>query len=204
MATAKRKTKVAEAVAAAVAPAPAPAIKLDLGCGKNKKEGFLGVDQFSIPGVDVVHDLRLRWPWDDNSVEEANCSHFIEHLTNFGGKFERVHFFNELYRVLKPGAKCALAFPHWASNRYYGDPTHCEPFSEMGFYYLSRQWRMEQTPAVDISYNPLGYSCDFECTWGYSLHPSLAARNAEYQQFALQNWKEAAQDILATLVARKA
>lgn len=204
--SAKRKAKVTPAVVAAAAP-----IRLDIGCGKNKREGFIGVDQFNIPGVDLLLNVVERydaghfkaWPWPDSTVEEVNCTHFIEHLTNFNGKWERVHFFNELYRVMKPGAKCTLIFPHWSSNRYYGDPTHCEPFSEMGFYYLSRTWRLQETPAVDVSYNVNGYSCDFECTWGYSLHQTLLARNAEYQQFALQNYKEAAQDIIATLVAKK-
>jgi hypothetical protein len=43
------------------------------------------------------------------------------------------------------------------------------------------------------------YTCDFAATWGYSLHPSIQHRNTEYQTFALSNYKEAAQDIIATL-----
>lgn len=175
-------------------------LRLDLGAGKNKKPGFLGVDSLKFDGVDVVHDLRTTpWPWADNSVDEAHCSHFLEHLTNFGGANERVKFFNELYRVLKPGAGCQIIIPHWSSNRYYGDPTHKEPFSEMGFYYLSREWRKTQAPHADSEFNPDGYSCDFEATWGYSLHQTLLTRNAEYQQHALTFWKEAAQDIIATV-----
>jgi hypothetical protein len=34
------------------------------------------------------------------------------------------------------------------------------------------------------------------------MHPSLHVRNTEYQQFALQNYKEAAQDMQATLTRR--
>jgi SAM-dependent methyltransferase len=178
-----------------------PPLRLDIGCGKNKKAGFTGVDSLALDGVDVVADLRQPWPFDDNSVEEANCSHFLEHLTNFDGKWERVHFFNELHRVLKPGAACALVIPHWASNRYYGDPTHKEPFSEMGFYYLSKEWRATQAPHTDaaITGNPALYSCDFDATWGYSLHPTLLVRNLEYQQHAMTFWKEACQDLVATL-----
>jgi len=140
-------------------------------------------------------------PLADNSVDEAHCSHFIEHLTNLDDKWERTHFFNELYRVLKPGASCSLVLPHWASNRYYGDPTHKEPFSEMGFFYLSKDWRLSQAPHTDaqITGNPSLYSCDFEATWGYSLHQALQLRNQEYQQNALTFWKEAAQDLVANL-----
>lgn len=188
----------------ASAPALKTPIKLDLGCGSNKKQGFVGVDQYAMPGVD--HVFRIggeRWPFEDNSVDEAHSSHFLEHLTNLNGKWERVHFFNELYRVMMPGAKLTLIFPHWASNRFYGDPTHCEPFSEMGFYYLSKEWRKTQAPHSDKAWNPNGYDCDFECTWGYSMNQALLTRNQEYQQFALANYKEAAQDLISTLVCRK-
>lgn len=213
-------------VAEAVNTALTSPLKIDIGCGKNKAPGFIGIDQYDFEGVDIVADLRQpRWnlqkfPDDlgprlvevsssfksfaDNSVDEARASHFLEHLTNFGEKWERVNFFNELYRILKPGAQCHLVFPHWASNRYYGDPTHKEPFSEMGFYYLKREWRLDQgnAPHADISVNPNGYSCDFEATWGYSLHPQLISRHSDVQQFALTWAKEAAQDILATLTKR--
>ena len=186
-------------------------IRLDLGCGVNKrKDGeWIGVDILDLPGVDVMLNIgTVRWPWTDNTVEEAHCSHFIEHLTNLNDRWERVHFFNELFRVLRPGGKATLIFPHWASTRYYGDPTHKEPFSEMGFYYLSREWRLgnaekglaPNAPHSDIQHNPNGYACDFVATWGYNLHQSLQSRNTEFQQFALQWYREAAQDILATLV----
>ncbi len=180
-----------------------PLIKIDLGSGGKKKEGFLGCDQYAMEGVDRVFAIgSARWPFRDGSVEDANATHFLEHLTNFGGAWERVHFFNELHRVLRAGGKATLVFPHWASNRYYGDPTHKEPFSEMGFYYLSREWRLKEAPHTDIKWNPKGYDCDFEATWGYALHPSLVPRNQEYQQNALQFYKEAAQDLISTLVKK--
>jgi hypothetical protein len=166
-------------------------IKLDFGCGKSPRAGFEGVDSLDFGQPHKV-DLRKPWPWKDGTVEEAHCSHMIEHLT----WPERVHFFNELHRVLIPEGKCQLILPHWASARYYGDPTHKEPMSEFAFYYLDKNWRGDNAPHV-------GYTCDFNVTWGYSLHQSLLTRNQEYQQFALQNYKEAAQDIIATLTARK-
>jgi hypothetical protein len=181
-----------------VAAAP---LRLDLGCGKNKKSGFVGVDAIAFEGVDVVANLAAdRWPWEDGSVEEVHCSHFLEHLTNLEGRWERVHFFNELWRVLEKGGKCSLILPHWASTRYYGDPTHREPFSEMGFYYLNSQWRAGNAPHTDAAHAATGYSCDFDASWGYSMNPAIVSRSAEHQQFALANYKEAAQDIIATLV----
>lgn len=175
-------------------------IRLDIGCGKNKRDGFIGIDQYAIPGVDVVCDVRYKpLPYKNGSVDEVHCSHFIEHLT----AIERVKFMNELYRVLRVGAKVTLVAPHWCSNRAYGDMTHCwPPVSEMWFYYLSSAWREDQVPHTDKRWNPDGYDCDFECTWGYSLHPSILSRNMEFQQDAIQFKKEAAQDIIATLVKK--
>ena len=178
-------------------------IKLDLGCGPSPKEGFIGVDMYKMKGVDVVCNLaKNKWPWKDGTVDEVNCTHFIEHLTNFNEKWERVHFFNELNRILKKGAKATLVFPHWCSNRYYGDPTHKEPFSEMGFYYLSKEWRLTQAPHSDKKWNKNGYDCDFEAQWVYSIRQDLISRNQEYQQNALQTQKEAAQDIVSTITKK--
>lgn len=172
-------------------------IKLDLGCGSRKKEGFLGVDQYPMENVDVVLDIGTApWPWEDGSVEEIHASHFLEHLT----AMQRVHFMNEAFRVLKDGGKATIITPHWASNRAYGDFTHqWPPVAEMFFYYLKQDWRNLNAPHTDKKWNPQGYSCNFDATWGYSFTPELGARHPEHVQFALSNYKEAAQDIYATL-----
>ena len=152
-------------------------------------------------GVDVVHDLRKGpWPWADASVSEAHCSHFLEHLTNLDGKWERIIFFNELYRIVQPGGSCQLIIPHWASNRYYGDPTHKEPFSEMGFYYLDRNWRTAMLPMRISNTIPTGMTVTGSAPGDIPCHPSLSTRNTEYQQFAIANYKEACMDIVCTMV----
>jgi len=175
-------------------------VKIDIGCGKTKKDGFIGLDQYPFDGVDHVVALgRDPLPFGDGTVEEAHASHFIEHLT----QTERCQLMNELYRVMKPGAKMAMIVPHWGSTRAYGDPTHqWPPISEMWFYYLSKAWRDQNAPHTDKANWPQGYDCNFEATWGYSLHQSLLVRNQEYQQFALNHYREAAQDIHATLTRR--
>jgi len=180
---------------------PAPLLKLDFGCGPHKREGFQGVDSRQFVGVDFVVDLtQTPWPWPDNSVAEAHASHFVEHLT----AYQRCAFVNELYRVLVPGGTCSIIVPHWASCRAYGDPTHqWPPVSEFWFYYLSRDWRAQNAPHCDKTWNEQGFDCHFEATWGYPLRPDLLVRNQEYQQFAVANYKEAILDIQATLKALK-
>lgn len=177
-----------------------PLLKLDLGSGKNKRAGFLGVDRRKFAETDVVADLTDPWPWADNSVEEINMSHVLEHFTGL----ERVHIFNEMYRVLIPGGKASIITPHWASNRAYGDFTHCwPPVSEMLYFYVAKSWRDVNAPDNDAEWNPEGYRCDFDVTWGYGLRQDLLTRNTEYQMFALGNYKEAAQDLIATLTSKK-
>jgi hypothetical protein len=192
----------------------APPLRIDIGCGSKKQPGFVGLDRIKFEGVDHVLDLGWhRWPFEDGTVAEAYTSHFVEHLTAEG----RVHFCNELWRVLVPGGKCTLIVPHWASCRAYGDPTHqWPPVSEFWFYYLDRNWRADNAPHTDVKHWPPEYSneappvrmtvggfdCHFEVTWGYGMNPLVAARNAEFQQFALNNYKESIWDIHATLTKK--
>jgi SAM-dependent methyltransferase len=195
-------------------------LKLDLGCGPNKKDGFLGVDARPFDGkVDLITDLSRKtwffqkgsipclmwgkrsdipdsgkeWYLPDGSVSEVHCSHFIEHLDAKA----RINFVNELHRVLIDGGKATIVTPHWASNRAYGDLTHqWPPVSEMWFYYLDKNWRATNAPHNDF------YTCDFACTWGYSLHPAIQPRNQEYQMHAMTFFREAAQDMICTMVKR--
>jgi hypothetical protein len=192
-------------------------LRLDLGAGVNKREGFIGVDILKLPGVDMVVDLTKKWPWKDNSVDEVHMSHTLEHFT----QEERIHVMNEMYRVLKKveydassqpvKGKATIICPHLFADRAYGDPTHKWPAIGYWFFlYLNRTWRMgdakgvgANAPHTDIKYNKKGYSCDFElpsCT--FNLNQLLQGRNQEYQQNAINFWKEAAQDIIATLIKK--
>ncbi len=192
-----KKKSVTAVLANAMTPIaePVPLLKLDLGCGPNKREGFHGVDSIPFVGVDTVTDLRKPWPFADSSVSEAHCSHCIEHFTGE----ERVHICNELHRVLVPGGTCLMIAPYWESGRAYGDFTHqWPPICGFWFQYLKKEWRAANAPHNDIKFNPKGYSCDFEVTWGFNLRGDVAVRNQEWQQFAMANYKEVCQDVIAT------
>lgn len=182
-------------------------LKLNLGSGPNRMEGFVSVDCIAFPNVDIITDLTKKWPWKNNTVAEAHASHVIEHFD----AMERVHFVNELYRVLIPGGKATIITPHWANSRAYGDPTHKFPaVSEFWYYYLSKEWRLgnkdknlaANAPHTDIQYLKNGFNCDFEATWGYSLHPTVQLRNQDAQQFMVQFYINAVMDILATITKK--
>jgi hypothetical protein len=130
-------------------------MKLDLGCGKAAIPGFEGADIIDF-GQKWLVDLTKPWPWADGSAEEAFSSHFVEHLE----PEERVHFANELFRVLRPGATARILVPHWRSHRAYGDMTHkWPPVSESWFNYLNADWRKKNAP------HDTRYTCDFKPEW---------------------------------------
>jgi hypothetical protein len=170
---------------------PSP-LRLDIGCGTNKKEGFIGIDVIKFDGVDLVLNAGdQKWPYADASVEEIHASHFVEHLT----PKQRIHFVNESYRVLRPFGKLSIIVPHWCASRAYGDLTHVwPPVSEFWFYYLNAEWRKTNAP------HNLDYTCDFDHSTGYSLHPMTNGRSQDFINFATQAYKEVCQDIQATLI----
>lgn len=133
-------------------------MRLNLGAGKNHIFGFQSVDISGNVGADIVYDLtKYPWPWDDSSIDEIHCAHFIEHLDGI----ERMAFFNECYRVMKPGATMKCITPAPFTHQYMQDPTHKFPMVVPEFYnYLNAQVRKNS----GLEHYPL--TCDF--TWkGY-------------------------------------
>jgi len=140
-----------------------------------------------------IPKLRKRWPWAKDSVDEINVINVVQFLE----PDERIHFVNELHRVLKPGSKGQLTVPHWCSARAYGDLAFKQPpVSEAWLFHLNKEWREKNAPWGK------GYKCDFDPSWGYGMHFSIVSRNEEYRQHALTYFKEAAQDLIATLTKK--
>lgn len=160
-------------------------LKLDLGAGKglNTPEGFTPIDK-------DVADLTKRWPWKSNSVDEAQANYLLQYLT----ADERIHFANELFRVLRPGARCVIFTPYWSAGKAYGDlAAKFPPVVEHWYPFLNKVWREAQ------SYRVEGYTCDFEFTVGYGLHPATQARHEERRQWEMAFAKEAVQELVVTL-----
>jgi len=167
-------------------------VKLNIGCGKEVKEGFEGIDILDFGQKHIV-DIRKGIPYKNEVIDEIYTRYLLPVLTNLNGKLERVKFFNEMYRVLKPNGIVTLIVPCWNANGGYGNPLFHEPVYEGFLFFLSKEWRELNAPEVTQ------YICDFEPTWGYNLHPNLINRNQEFQQFALANYCNAALDLIITL-----
>jgi SAM-dependent methyltransferase len=193
--------------------APAPPLRLDIGCGKTTPEGWVGIDRLDF-GQAVVGDVSVA-PWTfstteahckalplragiegrlpDNSVDEVRSSHFVEHLTGA----ERVSFFNELWRVMKPNTTALIITPNWAHACAYGDPTHqWPPMSQWYPLYLHRDWRATNAPHA-------GYTCHFDHVVAGSWDATIESRNPEFKQYAMQNYTNAWRDLIVTLTKRE-
>jgi len=133
-------------------------LKLDLGCGQNPKEGFDGVDLYAPNAKYKVDLFKFPYPFEDNSVDEIHCSHFVEHLpcreveardiavdlleaTRFRNQDFFFAFFDECYRVLKPEGTMFVAVPFGRNTRAFQDPTHRRFIMAETFGYLWKPWR---------------------------------------------------------------
>jgi hypothetical protein len=165
-------------------------VKLDLGADAVRPdlEGHVRVDFF---GGKV--DLTKRWPWKSNSVAEGVSNYLLQYLT----PGQRIHFANELYRVLVPGGKFQIHTPHEFAARAYADlRVQWPPVTEWWYPALNAEFRK-------LNKVEQGYTCNFDNGIGYGLHPALHARNPEFQQEAMAWKKEACQDLIVTLTAIK-
>ena len=169
--------------------APQP-IRIDIGCGKRPKEGFAGLDAIDF-GQKYVHDIRKGLPFKANTVDEVYSSHFVEHLD----WSERVAFFNDLYRALKPGSQATIITPYWAHACFYGDPTHKAPMSEWYRLYLDKNWRATEAPHTS-------YTCHFpidQQTVVGTFDQRLMTRVEEVQRTSMETQINATRDLIITL-----
>lgn len=180
-------------------------LKLDLACGDNKREGFFGVDFIKTDSTDFECNLlKFPWPWEDNSVEELHCSHFIEHVPmcyiSPTGEYKNIPepgdkdllfaFFDECYRILKPGASLTIWCPCARSNRAFQDVTHRRFIVGETFLYMNKEWR---TVNKLEHYN---VQCDFIVNVDPMvaselalLHPEAAARRINESWNIVYDWK---------------
>lgn len=127
-------------------------MKLNLGCSDRVIPGYIGVDIVS--PADQIVDLAAPWPWPDSSVEEALAYDVCEHIGDAQelrlyhvereealwfrvAHSGRIHFLNELHRVLVPGGRAIIETPNAARGvGYFQDPTHVSPWCMSTFKYF--------------------------------------------------------------------
>lgn len=179
-------------------------LRLDLGCGPScyvdeKGTKFTGIDKVKLEGVDIVHDLtKFPYPFADNSVDEIRSSHFLEHIDGP----TRMKMMDELWRIMKGGAKAIHVFPYYKSQRYYQDPTHAwPPIVENSFLYFNKQWR--ETNKLDY----YDIHCNFDFVLNYHFGPEnwqvWSNKQEMVRNSAMRNYWEVIDDMSVTMICLK-
>ena len=101
-----------------------PVVRVDLGCGKKKQPGFVGIDRFPLPGVDIVADMNRGLPLTDNSVDYLVASHSLEHVDDL------LLTMQEIYRVCKHRALVCVVAPYYHTSANMANPFHKQVFNE--------------------------------------------------------------------------
>jgi hypothetical protein len=103
-------------------------MKLNLGCADVILPGYINVDIG--PPADTIADLSLPWPWETSSIHLVMAHDIIEHIA------DRVHFMNELHRVMAPGAAVEIITPNATRGAGFAqDPTHKSMWCMNSFQY---------------------------------------------------------------------
>ena len=112
-------------------------MKLNIGCGFNKLDGYLNVDQFPECAPDVLWNLeQTPWPFEESSVDEMVAHHVLEHL----GQETKVFFavMQELYRLMRHDGLIRITVPHPNHPTFQSDPTHVRAFTYETFEMMNR------------------------------------------------------------------
>ncbi len=185
--------------------------RLDLACGQTPREGFEGVDIF--PGAQHVVNLQhYPWPFEDESVLELHCSHYIEHIPmeyilvedgkTFLGVSDAQHqrakdslfaFFDEAWRVLVPDGVMTVIVPAHRSDRAFQDPTHRRFITAQTFAYMNEQWRR------DTRLDHYNVTCNFIGDCNPIVDANLQLRYPETAQIKMQKEWNTVLDWIAKL-----
>lgn len=111
----------------------AEAVILNLGCGNAQMKDAVNHDlRQHAPWVDVAWDLeQTPWPWPDGRFETIWATDLVEHL-----HLGFIPFFDECWRILRPGGLILVRTPLWHSPNAVIDPTHVRCYHPESFHYL--------------------------------------------------------------------
>ncbi len=120
-------------------PATNRPVWVDLGCGATKQSGFIGIDRFALPGVDIVCDLDRGIPLPSDSAEHVLASHSLEHLKDLPAAIA------EIYRVCKDRAVVTVIAPYDSTRLNRANPYHVNVWNE----HTPRFVTASDTPTID-------------------------------------------------------
>jgi predicted SAM-dependent methyltransferase len=134
-------------------------IKIDLGAGRYPSEGYVNLDWYELPGIDVLHNLLdLPWPFGDACATHIRVWDVLEHMPSHAadGHSFPLAFMDEAWRILIPDGELMIhvpdaRYPDWATDITHVRPympnsfDHLDPDTELGQmfpFYSERKWRI--------------------------------------------------------------
>ncbi len=113
---------------------------------------------------DVVCTLGVDpLPFPDDTFDQAIAVHVLEHIGKQGETAGWFQFWEELYRVLKPGGSLTFESPLYSSVWGWADPSHSRVLSPQSFVFMSQDsYRMSNT-----GISPFRIACDFTPAQGF-------------------------------------
>jgi len=100
--------------------------KVDWGCGKDPKDGFVGVNKPKTEEAELKHDItNLPHPFEDDEIEEIYCDNVLEHF--YPEEIQGI--MKEWARTCREGAIIEVRVPHYL-NKNAHTLNHKTNFSE--------------------------------------------------------------------------
>jgi tetratricopeptide (TPR) repeat protein len=199
------------ALAAALEREAGAPLKFNMGCGRDKRPGYVNVDQSPACGPDQVLDLELTpWPWPDGCAGEVVFNHSLEHLGGDPKVFLAI--MREIYRICRDGAVVHIHVPHPRHDDFLGDPTHVRAISPQVMSLFSKA-ENDRWAAMGASNTPLAHylGVDFELTSStveldepYRTRLARGQLSEEQVQTALREKNNVATEYRMALKVRKA
>lgn len=134
-------------------------LALDMGAAHGKPDGYLGVDQYAGPGVDIVADISKGIDLPDNSVGLIRAVDFLEHIP------DKISVFNEMYRVLAHGGMILSMTPSTDGRGAFQDPTHVAFYNENSFWYFTNEFYAKYVPEITCKFQVSRMSTFFPSDW---------------------------------------
>ncbi len=108
---------------------------------------------------DIVCELgRELIDLPDDSIDMAIAWHVLEHIGRQGDVAEWFAFWEDLYRVLKPGGLIYGECPYYTGIWAWSDPTHVRALSEHSFVFFNQ----DSYRIPDSAISPYRLACDFQ------------------------------------------
>jgi SAM-dependent methyltransferase len=134
-------------------------LALDMGAAHNKPPGYLGLDVYEGPDVDIVGDVTLGIDLPDSSVGVIRAVDFLEHVP------DKIAMFNEMYRLLAPGGMLLSLTPSTDGRGAYQDPTHVAFYNENSFWYFTDRSFADFVPPIKCRFQTSRIMTYFPSEW---------------------------------------